>query len=39
MPGSVAVSDKAAYIGDYTNFRVLKVKLAYSVEKSAPIGR
>ena len=35
----VAVSDQAAYSGDYTNFRVVMVKLAYSVEKSAPIGR
>jgi DNA-binding beta-propeller fold protein YncE len=32
-PMAVAVSDTAAYVGDHTNFRVMKVKLDYTAEK------
>lgn len=38
-PMAVAVSDKSAYVADYTNFRIAKVKLAYTVEKSVPAAK
>jgi hypothetical protein len=36
-PMAVTVSDTAAYVGDNTNFRVMKVKLEYAVEKTVNV--
>jgi hypothetical protein len=37
-PYAVAVGDDAAYIGDRLNRRVVRVKLAYEVEATCPLG-
>lgn len=36
-PMCVAASDSAAYVGDFLNYRIVKVALKYQTEKSVPV--